>query len=208
MGKKSVADELVRDHGQTFAEECGIELREGTAPPFWQLLCASVLYSARISAAIATRAARRLREAGLDTPERMRDSSREERVRLLDEAGYARYDERTAITLGDLAARVSDDYRGDLHRLREEAGRDPDAERSLLKQSKGVGDVGVDIFFREAQVAWDELRPFADRRALQAAESRQLGSTAKELERLVGPQTLPRLVAALVRVGPASAGER
>jgi hypothetical protein len=38
-----------------------------------------------------------------------------------------------------------------------------------LKEFKGLGDVGVDIFFREVQVAWQELRPFADRRTLDAA---------------------------------------
>ena len=56
-------------------------------------------------------------------------------------------------------------------------------------------------------MAWDELRPFADQRALRAAESRRLGSTAQELEELVGPKALPRLVAALVRVGPAHGGD-
>lgn len=201
MSKKSVANQLVRDHGQTFAEECGIDLRRPTAASLWQLLCASLLYSARISASIATRATRGLLEAGLDTAPRMRESSWGERVRILDEAGYARYDERTATMLGDVAVQISEQYDGDLRNLREKAGRDPVPERRLLKQSRGIGDVGVDIFFREAQVAWEELRPFADRRALQAAESRQLGSGPQDLQELVGPRDLPRLVAALVRVG-------
>ena len=41
---------------------------------------------------------------------------------------------------------------GDLRNLREEAGCKPDKERKLLKEFKGIGDVGVGIFFREAQV--------------------------------------------------------
>jgi hypothetical protein len=48
-----------------------------------------------------------------------------------------------------------DRYRGDLRRLRAEAGQDPQRERQLLKVVKGLGEVGVDIFFREAQVAWE-----------------------------------------------------
>jgi hypothetical protein len=28
-----------------------------------------------------------------------------------------------------------------------------------------MGDVGVDIFFREIQLAWDELDPFRDEKA-------------------------------------------
>ena len=38
---------------------------------------------------------------------------------------------------------------------------------------EGVGDVGADIFLREVQVAWTEVAPFADERALGAA--RDLG---------------------------------
>ncbi|MBO0689833.1 MAG: hypothetical protein J2P40_09700 [Candidatus Dormibacteraeota bacterium] len=203
MSRKAQADELMRDHGETFAEECGIDLRRGTAAPLWQLLCAALLYSARIRSTIATQAVQGLLRGGLGTAERMRTSTWEERVRILDEAGYARYDERTATMLGEVAAQVSDEYGGDLRGLRERAQHDPEAERGLLKRSKGVGDVAVDIFFREAQVVWDELRPFADRRALRAAESRQLGSSPQELQELVGERSLPRLVAALVRAGPA-----
>lgn len=57
--------------------------------------------------------------------------------------------------------------------IRVQAGRDPAQEHKLLKRFKGIGDVGVDVFFREIQVTWEELRPFLDRRALEAA--RQLG---------------------------------
>ncbi|MBO0688601.1 MAG: hypothetical protein J2P40_03380 [Candidatus Dormibacteraeota bacterium] len=203
MSRKSAADELMREYGQTFAEECGIDLRAGTAAPLWQLLCAALLYSARIRSAIATQAVQGLLRGGLGTADRMRMSSWDERVRILDEAGYARYDERTATMLGEVAAQVSDEYGGDLRQLRERAQHDPRAERALLKRSRGVGEVGVDIFFREVQVVWDELRPFADRRALRAAESRQLGSSPQDLQELVGERSLPRLVAALVRAGPA-----
>lgn len=203
MSKRSAADELLRDYGQTFAEECGIDLHRGTAAPLWQLLCAALLYSARIRSTIATQAVQGLLRRGLGTADRMRTSSWDERVRILDEAGYVRYDERTATTLGEVAAQVSAEYGGDLRQLRERAQRDPQAERALLKRARGLGDVGVDIFFREAQVVWEELRPFADRRALRAAKSRQLGSTPQELRELVGDRSLPRLVAALVRAGPA-----
>ena len=120
-------------------------------------------------------------------------------MRTLNEAGYARFDERTATMLGDTCEILLDRYRGDLRRLREEAEREPKRERSLLKELKGIGDVGVDIFFREAQAAWDELRPFADRRALDAAKRLELGRDAEALADLVSERELPRLVAALVR---------
>jgi hypothetical protein len=90
-------------------------------------------------------------------------------VKALDEAGYTRYQERTATMLGDLTEHLQERWGGDPRRLRDDAGRDPGAKRARLKEFKGVGDVGVDIFLREVQVAWDEHRPFADRRAFDAA---------------------------------------
>jgi hypothetical protein len=123
------------------------------------------------------------------------------RARTLNEAGYARYDERTSSMLGDTSAMLLEKYEGDLRKLREAAGRDPGKERQLLKECKGLGDVGVDIFFREIQVAWEELYPFADRRALQAAGRLGLPDDAKGLARLVPRDDFPRLTAALVRTG-------
>jgi hypothetical protein len=122
-------------------------------------------------------------------------------VRVLNENGYARFDERTATMLGDACDLLLERYQGDLRKLREEAGRDPAQERRLLKEVKGIGDVGVDIFFREVQVAWDELYPFADRRALDAARRLGLPGDARALARGHDPRSFTRLVAALVRMG-------
>lgn len=102
--------------------------------------------------------------------------------------------------LGDTAQLLLDRYGGDLRKLREEAGRDPERERELLKEFKGIGDVGADIFFREAQVAWEESFPFADRRVLEGARRLGLGGDTWTLLGLVGEEDFPRFVAALVRV--------
>ena len=48
-------------------------------------------------------------------------------------------------------------------------------------------------------LVWDELYPFADRRALHAASDLGLGNDAQTLARLVDPPEFARLVAALVR---------
>jgi hypothetical protein len=101
--------------------------------------------------------------------------------------------------LGDACQLLLDRYRGDLRRLRAEAGQDPRQERRLLKQVKGLGDVGVDIFFREAQVAWEELFPFVDRRAAQAARRLGLDADPRVLAGDRNPEAFAPLVAALVR---------
>lgn len=194
-----VVGALLDRHGHTFAEELSIDVGRNTPAPLFRLLCAAMLCSARIHWEVALAAARALVAEGWTTAGAMADSTWERRARVLNEAGYARYDERTASMLGELSQVVRDRYRGDLRELRDEAGRDPAAERRLLKGFKGVGDVGVDIFFREVQVAWDELVPFVDRRALSAARRLRLGHGARELSRLVAEADFARLVAALVR---------
>jgi hypothetical protein len=103
--------------------------------------------------------------------------------------------------LGDACELLVDRYRGDLRRLRAEAGQDPTKERRLLKEVKGLGEVGVDIFFREAQVTWEELFPFLDRRAVQAARRLGLDADPRTLADDRDPEAFARLVAALVRTG-------
>lgn len=203
--KNDTAKALLDRHGQTFADEVGIDLTKPTPTNLFGLLCASVLYSARIDAAIATEAARNLRRRKWRTAKAMSGSSWEQRVSALHDAGYTRYQERTSTMLGELSNFLLDRYDGDLRKLRDDTGRDPRAERTALKQVKGLGDVGVDIFFREVQRAWDELYPFADKRALAAARRLKLGSDARALAKLAdGPAEFTRLVAALVRTELAS----
>jgi endonuclease III len=197
---QETARALLDRHGRTFADELGIDVARNTPAPLFRLLCAATLMSARISSQIAVEAARGLAKRGWRSPQKLAGSTWEQRVTALNEAGYARYQERTATMLGELTEHLLDRYRGDLRRLRDEADREPQAERKLLKEFKGIGDVGVDIFFREAQVAWAELAPFADKRALDAARRLKLPTDAKKLAGLVGHKDFPRLVAALVRV--------
>ena len=64
------------------------------------------------------------------------------------------------------AEMVLEKYEGSLEKLREAAGRDPQKEMKLIREFKGVGETGVNIFCREAQLHWEELFPFADQRSL------------------------------------------
>src|SRR5215218_7347331 len=197
----TVIDALLERHGQTYAEELGIDVAKGTPSVLFRLLVASILFSARIGAGQAVKAARALADEGWTTAEKLAATSWQQRVWVLNRHGYARYDERTASMLGDACELLVDRYRGDLRRLRAEAGRDPKEERRLLTEVKGLGEVGVDIFFREAQVVWEELFPFVDRRA-----ARRLGLDA-DPRALAGdrnPEAFARLVAALVRAGLAN----
>jgi hypothetical protein len=80
-------------------------------------------------------------------------------------------------------------YAGDLRKLRQTAEHNP--ARELLKECKGIGDVGVDILFREAQTIWTELYPFADKRAQRAARKLRLPAEPDSLARLVPGNNSP-----------------
>lgn len=202
-----IRDALLDRYGQTFAAELCIPVARNTPSPLFMLLCAALLYSARIRADAATHALKALFAQGWTIPKKLAASTWDERVKVLNAHGYARYDESTARMLGETAELLLSTYDGDLRKLREEAGRKPSKERTLLKAFKGVGDVGVNIFFREVQLAWPELYPFADKAALSAAKRLGLGGSAAELAELVPREDFPRLVAALVRVHLAKAHE-
>ena len=192
---------LLKLYGRTFAEDLGIGAETNEPTPLFCLLISSLLFSTRISHNIALKSARILFERGWTTPERMAATTWAQRVQALDEGGYVRYDERTSTMLAETVQMLLDLYQGDLRNLRIAAERDPARERSLLDQFKGVGDVAVNIFFREAQLAWPELFPFADEKALASAKKLGLPADSKKLAALVrSRRDFVRLVSALVRI--------
>ena len=199
--RRRIVRAALRRHPRSHAQRLGIDVARNTPAPLFQWLIASLLFSARISSDRAHSAALALLKQGWRTPKKMAATTWSERVEVLNRAGYARYDESTARYVGDATDLLLDRYGGDLRKLREEAGRAPARERALLKQFKGIGNVGCDIFLREAQVAWDENYPFADARSLDAAGELSLGSSAQDLAELVECRAdLPRLLSALVHI--------
>jgi hypothetical protein len=198
--KKAVISALLAQHGRSYACELGIDISRNTPSALFRLLCASILFSARIKASVAVKAARAFFGQDWTTAKKMAESTWEQRVRVLNQAGYARYDESTSRMLGETADLLLTAYGGDLRCLREKAGRQPEEERRLLKEFKGLGNVGVDIFFREVQLVWNELYPFADAKAMQAARRLGLGDDVHQIAHLVDRADFNRLLAALVRV--------
>ncbi len=91
-------------------------------------------------------------------------------------------------------------WQGDLRKLRREADGDVDRIRALLQEHPRIGPVGADIFCREVQTVWTELRPYVDRAALDQAAALGLPHTAAGLARRTQSTDVARLAAALVRV--------
>ncbi|MFI6416160.1 endonuclease [Streptomyces sp. NPDC050842] len=198
MNTSEMITRLLREHGRTYADEAGITLRDKPAP-LYQLLVLTVLCSIRIRAGTATAAARELFTAGLRTPRAMAESSWQERVDALGRAHYVRYDESTATALGEGAELLLDRFDGDLRNVRDQAEGDAGRLRELLREVPRIGPVGADIFCREAQAVWPELRPYFDERCLTTAAELGLPHTPAGLARHVPPKDLARFATALVR---------
>lgn len=197
--QRDLAHHLVREHGRTFAAEAAITLRDKPAP-LWQLLVLSLLLSTRISSDIALATARELFSAGWRTPQRLRESTWQQRVDALGRGGYRRYDESTATRLDDAAALLIERWNGDLRRLRDEAETEPSRIAKLLQEFTGIGPTGAGIFLREAQQVWPEIRPQADKLVLKGAGIAGLPENAHDLSRLVPGDDAASLAAALVKV--------
>jgi hypothetical protein len=185
--------------GTTYAEQAGIRLADKPAP-LYQLLVLTVLLSTRIQADIAVDAARELTRGGLGTPRRMIEASWQQRVDTLDRAHYVRYDESSATALGAGAELAINTYRGDLRRMRPTGDRPERQLRTALQRFPRIGPVGADIFCREVQAIWPELRPFLDARALNGARLLDLPADPQRLAQTVPDGDLARFAAALVRV--------
>lgn len=65
-----------------------------------------------------------------------------------------------------------------------------------------MGDVGVDIFFQQAQTIWPFLAPFLDARSKDAAKRLGVGDDAESVYDAVGRDNfkMGKLVAALITV--------
>jgi endonuclease III len=195
---KELVGRLLKLAGTTYADEAGIRLKDQPMPVF-QLLTLCMLASKPIDATIATKAARELFRSGLRTPQAVLKSDRATMIRAFGRAHYVRYDESSATRLTDIATAVGDEYGGDLRKLADRGGRDVKATARLLKQFKGIGDTGADIFLREIQDVWTWARPYFDKRGLAAARNMGLPASLDELGALA-PRDNAKLAAALVRL--------
>ncbi|HYZ67052.1 MAG TPA: endonuclease [Mycobacterium sp.] len=196
--RNRVVRSLLKRAGTTYAQEAGIRLKDQPMPLF-QLLTLCMLASKPIDATIAMQAARELFRAGLRTPQAVVKADRATMIRAFGRAHYVRYDESSATRLADIAATVRDEYGGDLRNLTARGNRDVRATCRLLKQFKGIGDTGADIFLREIQDVWTWARPYFDKRAITAARQLGLPADTDELGGLA-PRDNAKLAAALVRV--------
>ncbi|EEP75798.1 predicted protein [Uncinocarpus reesii 1704] len=145
------------------------------------LLMEAMLKAAPISHQKAEATLGLLLEHGFQDVNNLKNSSWDERAKVLIQGGYRHYYKRAASNLAELADWVIDKYEGDLENFHAETGGSNSRIRSTLKEIKGFGDVAVDIFLASVQSAWPETAPFIAERSLQTAEHIGIGTDVEAI---------------------------
>lgn len=65
---------------------------------------------------------------------------------------------------------------GDLNNLMRSAHGQRENVRALMKEIKGIGDLGVELFFNNVQSIWPSIAPFVDSRSLKTADEIGIGT--------------------------------
>ena len=125
---------------------------------------AATLFGTRISAAVAERTFRVLSDAGLARIGQARHIPQDDFIALLDEGGYARYDERTATRLRALSDMISERYDGRAAVIGRRFTTYPTL-RAALDVLPGWGPVTIQLFLRELRGVWPGAQPPLDQRA-------------------------------------------
>jgi len=151
---------------QSYSEELDLDLTKSKERFKWFL--ASLLFAKRISAEIAKKTYRRFEEEEITTPERILKAGWDRLVEVLDSGGYVRYDFSTASNLLTIMGELKEKY-GDLESLHKESSNPMDLEKRL-REFRGVGPVGVNIFLRELRGIWEKAKTKPSKIAIKTAQ--------------------------------------
>jgi endonuclease III len=133
--------------------DLGIDLGAGADAQVFKWLVACQLFGARIKQELAADSFRVLDHAGVLSPRKLADADPHRLVELLDDGGYARYDESAARNLVALGAQVVKQYGGRISRLRDDADGADDVS-TRVQGFPGVGPKAAEIFLREVGPVW------------------------------------------------------
>ena len=160
----------------------------GTASftPFEELLSAVIL-SRPISHRLGLRSIRTIFNSPYEftNPKAIKEAGAEKRHQALWDA-KTQHKQKTVEEM-ELLADVFDGEGKDpegLEHVRKDGEHNAEKEREILKSSvKGLGQTGLDIFFRRVQWTWSNAYPFVDKRTTESLEKIGLPSDGEELQK-------------------------
>lgn len=146
--------QLVQVHGRLYSEMLGINISSGEDGEIFKWLLASLLFGAPIRDSTAMKTYESFKRHDVLTPERILAEGWKGLITILDEGGYARYDEKTADKLLLVAKNLQDRYGGNLVLLCKHSLNASELEQNLKGLGKGIGDTTASIFLRELRDVW------------------------------------------------------
>jgi hypothetical protein len=157
-----------------------------TLTPFEELLSAVIL-ARPLSHALGHRSIRTILNPpyNFNTPEAIRKAGKAKVHQAMCDA-RTQHKEKIANEIVQLADVITEKFGGEddtgLEEVRKQSDYDVRKERELLKTSiHGLGNTGLNIFFRRVQWLWTKGFPFMDERTMDAAASLGLPDDAEEL---------------------------
>lgn len=159
MMTKTVAPELIRRLGGSYARELGIRLAADQEAEVFKWFLASFLFGARIGQSLAARTYKEFEKHNVLTPDRILQTGWDGLVKILDAGGYVRYDFSTATKLLQVAKDLCERYGGGINHVHALAEGPADLEERLQGVGKGVGPVTANIFLRELRGIWPKAQP-------------------------------------------------
>ncbi|WP_424357481.1 hypothetical protein [Methanocella sp. MCL-LM] len=158
MTSRAGVEKIVAELGEPYSAMLGIDLNEGDSA-WLKWFLAAYLYAKPIQEGSAAETYQTLVSNGLTSAADIQDIDRDLLVRLLDEGGYARYDESTADRLIAIFGTLQQQYDGKLGRLYNSAKDSRDLEQRIMALGKGIGPVTVSVFLRDMQAVWPKADP-------------------------------------------------
>lgn len=155
---KNIVEKLIKNFGETYAENLGINLKNATSEKLFEWFFASILFGARISEKIAIKTFQEFKKHKILTPDAILKAGWDKLVEILDLGGYVRYDFKTATKLLEIAHFLKEKYDGNLQKIHDKALNSKDLERKLM-EFKGVGETTINIFLRELRETWKKANP-------------------------------------------------
>jgi hypothetical protein len=174
--------EMVDIYGEPYSTMLGIDLRRGDEA-YVKWFLASILYAKPIREESATKTFKAFESHGLADARSIVDAGWDLLVKVLDEGGYARYDNSTANSLLAIFGDLLEEYGGSLQQLYEASRDSEDLERRLIGLGKGIGPVTVSIFLRDMRAVWPKAMPKSTARVKKAANAlgiRDIGTFAQK----------------------------
>lgn len=173
--------ELVRDYGQLYSEELGIDLSQSDSAKLFKWFIAALLFGARISETIAKRTYKAMERHRLLTPEKILAADIWDLIKVMGEGGYVRYDGKTSNELKRASDQLLKKYEGNLNQVHARAKNSRDLEEKL-QEFYSVGPVTCRIFLRELRGIWKKADPETGRHVRAGAKKLGIKGDLKSLK--------------------------